>query len=689
MHVDPFATRCTFLVLLFALHDTRVCHAEPKPPGSSNDSVESEVQSAELEVTIRESGLRPPISQRDPTAASTVISGGALRTPGKSTADVLGMAPGVMLSRTGAGADIATASIRGSTGAQTPVLLAGVELSDGVTGVSDLSLIPLWMIDRVEVYRGNAPDFAGLVGVGGVVVFEPRLPKKTGFGSGLGFGSYGETIGSIAGTVRSPHSASIVGFHHSRARNNYSYIDDMGTRFDVGDDRERTRHNADFAANDAWVVSRFDTGSGADLTIIANVFSREQGVTGLSAIPASYTRSSVQRYLGAVSARTPCFKQNNGEASDRCLLTLSTYTIVSNSRIDDPFREFSLPSTGITNKSHRLTEQGRLQYRFGDHVEFSVSASQSVEHLAVLSDDSPGQHASRYTSRGSVAATIGVLPDVSIHAIAGVECRTTEGHQSGAICGMLEPYGRLGARWSAAPWVVFQGNVGRYTRAPTLGELHGVSATILGNSSLSAEEGVSVDAGVRFFSSHDRPKHPSGYAEVFAFSRWVDDLITFRRATFGSVRPFNVGSARIVGLEFSAGAEWFDHFSNEASLTLLDPRDTTTGRRLSNDVLPFRSRLVLVDRFEVFSAIAANAIRIDRVGFGVLVQHRASRFADPAGLIVIAPHTVVDLELSTRLLDRVATLQFAARDVFNSTQYDTLGYPLPTRSYHVNVEAWY
>ncbi|MFW5741310.1 MAG: TonB-dependent receptor, partial [Myxococcota bacterium] len=137
-----------------------------------------------IDVTVRGAKLRPPSSPRDPTAASTVVSKEALKSPGATSADVLSRVPGVQVSRTGSAADISTASIRGATSAQTPVYFAGILLNDDVAGTADLSTIPLWMLDRVEVYRGHAPGFAQQLGIGGAVFFEPRLPRRTRVGAG-------------------------------------------------------------------------------------------------------------------------------------------------------------------------------------------------------------------------------------------------------------------------------------------------------------------------------------------------------------------------------------------------------------------------------------------------------------------------------------------------------------------------
>src|SRR5512142_2823709 len=113
----------------------------------------------------------------DVSAASTVLRREDLDSPGITAAAALTRVPGVQVQQTGSSSDLATASIRGTTSAQTPVYLAGIRLNDDLSGTADLSTVPVWMLDRVEIYRGNAPANAELLGIGGAVLFEPRYPR--------------------------------------------------------------------------------------------------------------------------------------------------------------------------------------------------------------------------------------------------------------------------------------------------------------------------------------------------------------------------------------------------------------------------------------------------------------------------------------------------------------------------------
>src|SRR5450755_609121 len=243
-------------------------------------------------IVTGEKSTRPT---RDPTVAATRVDATDLSRPGASAAAILAHVPGVQVSATGSASDLATASVRGASSAQTPVYLAGIRLNDDVTGTADLSLVPLWMLSRAEIYRGNAPADADRLGIGGAVYFEPRLPRASRVGAGGTIGSFGESSGWVGAELADRGDGALVAFRGSTAQNDYPYVDDAGTAR-TSDDRTLSRLNADYTAREAWAIGRTSLGErGARVTTVFNAFDREQGVTGLSAVPALFARAETAR----------------------------------------------------------------------------------------------------------------------------------------------------------------------------------------------------------------------------------------------------------------------------------------------------------------------------------------------------------------------------------------------------------
>ena len=159
-----------------------------------------------------------------------------------------------------------------------------------MTGTADLSLVPLSMLQRVEVYRGNAPADADRLGIGGAVFFEPLLPHGTRVSAGFGAGSFGELSMRVAGSFGDERGGGMVALQRQSATNDYAYVNTFGVT--------KLRHNADFAAYDLWSIARYPL-AGGSVTVIASGFVRDQGVSSFALDPASVARAHTERWLGA------------------------------------------------------------------------------------------------------------------------------------------------------------------------------------------------------------------------------------------------------------------------------------------------------------------------------------------------------------------------------------------------------
>jgi iron complex outermembrane receptor protein len=178
------------------------------------------------------------------------------------------------------------------------------------------------------------------------------------------------------------------------------------------------------------------------------------------------------------------------------------------------------------------------------------------------------------------------------------------------------------------------------------------------------------------------------WLDAFVFARQSDELVAFRRASFGSVRPFNVGAARVLGAELAAGVDALRHARVGASVTALDPRDVSRPRALQSDLLPFMSRLVAMEELELYAEPALPALEIERASVLARLSHRSSRVADPAGLIVLAEQHVFDVEAALFVWDGHVALRVALENVFDRGRFDVVGFPLPGRRWHAAAEVW-
>jgi vitamin B12 transporter len=633
-----------------------------------------------IEVTVR--GQRDTASKRDPTLASSVVEGEALQRPGATASDALERVPGVRVERTGASSDLATASVRGATSAQFPVYLAGIRLNDDVAGTADLSQVPLWMIERVEVFRGGAPAQADRLGIAGAAMFEPRLPKHTRSGGEVGVGSFGWLSTGLGYEVAQDGSGALVSLVRQRADDDYEYTDDRGTRAVTADDRVVRRINADHTTYDAWAIGRTRIGERARITTVLNAFEREQGVTGFLVIPARAARARVRRELAGIDATLPCF-----DGGDACAFELSVSGVRAHAHVNDPLSEIGLSGAWLSTRAVRANFAERVRIFPDERSEISVSFAQEAESLDLVSP-AFSLPATRELLGATLFASRALSSAFSLYALGRVDCQRTVGPSRDAdACSELDPSGRLAARVELGENLVLLSNAGRYVRTPTLGELYGQSPLVQGNAALRPERGLAVDAGVRG-SALDTAAVKLGF-ELFAFAREARDLVSYQRSSFGFLTPYNVGRSRTLGFELGAQAELWNALSASLTATGLDPVDTTPGRTLANDLVPFQSRLLGRFELELFSKQPWSLEWLERASIGASVAHRSSSVADPAGVIVIPSSDLVEAFSKLALFEDRLALRMSIHNVFDAVRFDRVGFPVPGRAASAAAELWW
>jgi iron complex outermembrane receptor protein len=641
-----------------------------------------------LSVDVRGDPLA--VGAKDPFAAGSVIRADRLDAPGLSAGDVLRTQPGVAVSDTGGYGALSTASIRGATAAQTPVYLAGIRLNDDVGGFADLSLVPLWLLHRVEIYRSNAPLEGDQLGIGGAIFFEPRRPRGV-------EGSVGEMVGSFGARSLWAHAgagdgrgAFIVGARIEEATNDYGFVNNGGTPFDPTHDREVRLTNADAHTLDAWALGTVPLGRDGRADLVVNEVERRQGLP-LALFPSKRARVAVSRQLVGVTTHVPCGKPG-------CELSTTTSLLVSSAGYDDPLREVALSTAHLDLDGSRVEQAVLARWPVVSSLSLVPSAHVSVERLALIPSGATPLHADQVGGRVALGAEWEPLSFVGVHATGSMECDgtavrgpspwTLTGDSTAAgptlrACSEAEPAARLGVKLGGKP-VALLVNAGRYARVPTLAERYGISGAVRGNGALTAEHALSADLGVRA-SAPASWGIPEAAIDAFAFARYATSLIAYERTSLGFVQPFNVGAARMIGGEIMASVSLVSFLRLELAATFLDPRDVSAKRATVNDLLPYQARFVLTPRAEARVPFASRTVTAAKLAVSYLYE--AARYADPAGLVVIPAQGSLDVEAGLALLDQHMFVRGRLSNLLDQTRVDFVGYPLPGRAGYVNLEA--
>jgi vitamin B12 transporter len=618
-------------------------------------------------------------STRDETAHSTVFRRKELTQPGASLASIVTRSPGAQVQRSGAASETATLSLRGTTSAQLPVYLGPVALNDELTGTTDLSLVPLFFIERIEVYRGHAPSFVDRLGLSGALVIEPRLPRGSEWYSGANFGSYGASSLYTGAAVGGEQASTLVAVQRTTAANDYPYWHNGGTVAEPSDDRRVLRQNADAVTLELWTTGHYRPTPTSRLRWLVHGLEREQGVTGLSIIPARHARAKTQRELGALTATLPC-RASHPERD--CSIELQSQWQHTNFALDDPYLELGYGTTRVDSASTRAGQRLRINQRVLDQWSLGWLLGTDIGALDWLNRGDTGLRAQRRSGLMGLNSSVQVNPKLTIVTLGRLSVDNTLTDQDAGKWQAL-PSGRVGFSYAMVPGLLALANVGSYGRTPTLAELYGISASLRGNHELRAERGTSEDLGLHWRWSLGRVH---GNAEAIAYHQYTTDLVAWQRTSFSQIRPYNVGRARLLGAELSAGVGWTQSLRIEAVAALLDPRDVTPNGLYENKVIPYRSRFAGHLRFDAQLPRTVSIPGIRDAGVGATAQHRSSRYSDPASNAVLASSTTLDLDSRLALAPVPLTLRGSIVNVLDRQNYDLLGMPLPGRCYFVGAE---
>ncbi|HWN58981.1 MAG TPA: TonB-dependent receptor, partial [Methylomirabilota bacterium] len=203
-------------------------------------------------------------------------------------ADVLREVPGVVVTQSGSPGSITDVSIRGSTAAQTLILVDGVDVNAGATGSFDMANLTTDNLDRIEVLRGAGGSLYGSQAIGGVVnvlAQEGDGPPTASLRSSGGNRATSQQIGSVSGADGDLHYSGAV-----------SYFSTEGYR-PVNDNSDNLAMNGrlDYHLGDDTVLRGFARYIASNVSLPNfNVFS------GSALDPTAHQRNEFMLYKGEV-----------------------------------------------------------------------------------------------------------------------------------------------------------------------------------------------------------------------------------------------------------------------------------------------------------------------------------------------------------------------------------------------------
>ena len=610
----------------------------------------------------------------DPTASATTVEADASGRAFETADELMLEVPGAQASQTGAYGAYASLSLRGAGAEHTTVMLGDLPLATEGEAF-DLSLVPVALIDRVEVYRGGAPVTLGAGGIGGVVRLVPRSEARSMGEAAIGAGSFGLYHGRLATSVAGEAASFSAAAGAVRSDGDFPFTYDA-TALVPGDERELRRQNAQANEGHGLLHVRAPV-SGATLEAALLGIGRTGGVPG-PAVQTSHASRSVTRVAAVASV-----------ASGRAPLATRGVMGASYGRdaLADPYGEVGFGRARVTDdrtvRVHALgsAEIELLPWLAGCAV-LSGSYEEREPHDALAVTQVGGSHrwsgsvAGEARVHGRLAgARVELRPSVRAR-LARSELNETAAGREGAASHATQstPGLRLGAVVAPSRGIAVAGSIAYETRLPTFLELFGDRAFLLGDTRLREERGIAADLGVL---ARGRAGIVQGSLEARGFLLFAEDLVRYRRTAQNQALPENVASARTMGVELGARGDAGRHFGLAAALTLMRTEDRALGRRL-----PLRPEVQAYARPEA-RVFALGPV--SRAAFFGEVTYVGETFADPHNLVVVPGRLLFGAGVVVETLDGALAVALTASDLGDERPTDVLGFPLPGRAFELTV----
>lgn len=615
-------------------------------------------------VTVTASRISESSSESPP--AMSVVTRADIDARGATTvADALRVAPGLALSDRGAAGSQAAVSLRGSTANQVLVLVDGVRVNDALTGLVDISAIPLESVERIEVMRGGGSSLYGGDAVGGVVNI---ITKKAAAPLRIAFenSSYiPERRLAIAGVKveKAPTALSLVDAQKAslswapalggstlrfaagaaRAANAFTFANASGER--------REMQNASLLAANAsagWTLQA----AGGSLSLDAKGAYSRKGVPGMEGAWTLFARED-DAEAGFVARY----------ATERFLSDL--LSLDASVRLDWASIGYEDPEHKANDGHHRVSTAG---------LEATQRAYAADGLTLVYGASLDAARAASDTLSASERLSSGAFLEALLQ-LGPLSARPSLRYDYYSDFFSNDPLGPIGAglglAYKPSADESLKLNLSRSYRVPTFEDLHWPSqAGTSGNPGLQPETAYEANLG------YDLRRNGISYVAT-AYLRYAKDVILWQPGADGVWRPSNYGAALYPGLEQELSATFGEGWSVSASYAYLHSLALTGGLSWSDDL-----RLPMTPVHRLSSTLSREA---GPFSWSATAQYASLRYLKLANSAYLPAYFTLDAMARWRASNRSSA--YLALDNLFDEQYSIVdGYPMPGTRLRVGVE---
>lgn len=608
-------------------------------------------------------------------ASFVVIPKKTLEATHRTIGEVLKEVAGLEVKSAGGPGAYSTLSIRGSSPDQVTVFLDGMPLNKALGGGVNLGDFSLANLERIEVYKSQAPARFGDAPIGGVVNLVSKRPKASAGNTATlktMIGSFGHTRFSLNAQALAPKTRLMAFLEDEKAKGDFSYFDDHGTPFNRLDDATRSRLNNAFE-NRQWMLSGTRDGAhGRYYAFSAAQLRKHQGIPGFG------VAQSLNASLQTEESRLNLDLTQAGSLQKGGDLSLGLRFLDQTSSFRDLFAEIGLGKQDNQNKARTLRlESGMEGRKLGANTLLNA-------HLFWTSETwKPRDRLSTFTvGRASSKNSIRLAADLK---------RTLRKTKSGRSLTwtfsprLLTEHSRLrpdptntaagrtnrsatknflnadmALVWQTSPTSDLRLTFGTGSRTPSFFELFGDRGSSIGNANLAPEKNRRLELGLR---------GALGKVGLDAalFRTSARNLIVYEQTGQFVARPVNLDNTRTTGLETTLWVRPAKRLNTKLTYSRLDAR---------NHALPGAH----VPGVALHTLGLENEWQINqRASLAWRVHERGPAPQDSANFTVLAHQRQHDL--AVHYLWGKARVDLEVLNLGDTRLEDIRGFPLPGRSW--------
>ena len=580
----------------------------------------------------------------------TVITAEEIEDSGsKDIADVLSREAGLSVNDQGANGSLQTVSIRGAEYGQVLVLIDGVRLNNAREGGADLSMIPLEMIEKIEIVRGGMSVLYGADAIGGVINIITKkdadedaiitisvengsyIPQKYVTGAA---GSEEEHNADASSLIDTQKYALLYSQNFNFLNINLTGSFKMAeNRFVFKDDNnyDRIRENAEYIGGDVMLGLYFPF-ENASLNITQLYLQNKLEIPGSLAWPSADTLNKNMKLRSTINFKTDRF------FTDILSFDTTAYFEYSELKNEVPYYpdEHKLYSTG-GDIVQEVNAFDFISFVYGGNINFNYS------------DSTASGIKQRLNGGAFLEVPIYIKDKITIQPSVRFDYYSDFNEALSFKLGMTY---RLSSASS------LKSSFARSYRVPTFNDLYWPGS---GNPNLEPEIGYDFNFGLTIMNENIE-------FNSFVFVRYLKDYINWQEIAPYIWIPVNLDKVLFPGLETDIKFKFLDHFSINATYTFNYSFYLSEGYEFSDN-----KRMTYKPAHEAGIGFEFNN---DNNIVGLNGKYMGLRYSDTDNTTYIPGFFVMDAYYK-RQLNKNISLSLSIDNIFNEQSQINNGYPMP------------